>query len=88
MKTKLELISDWILLEPEEVVIGKFDTSAIKAGKENGIIKALGSEVKNTKLKVGDKILYASWGIQTTQYEGKVHIFISEARNAIMAKVV
>lgn len=87
MKTKLELIGDWILIEPEEVAVGKFDTSSIKAGKENGVIKGLGTEVKNKSLKIGDRILYASWGIQVTQYENKTYIFISESRNAIMAKV-
>lgn len=84
---KIELINDWILIEPEEVSVGKFDTTSIKAGKENGIIKGIGSEVKNKSLKIGDRILYASWAIQICQYEGKTFIFISESRNGIMAKV-
>lgn len=83
----LKLKRDWILIEPEEVKIGKFDTESIKAGKENGIIKGMGPDVQDRTLKIGDRILYASWGIQITQYENKQYIFISESRNAIMASV-
>ena len=81
----LKLKRDWILIEPEEVKIGKFDTESNKAGKENGVVKAIGPDV--TSVKIGERILYASWGIQITQYENKQYIFISESRNAIMASV-
>lgn len=84
---KLKLKGDWILIEPEEVRIGKFDTESIKAGKENGIIKGIGPDVKDKTLKVGEKVLYASWAIQVTNYENKTYIFISESRNGIMAGV-
>jgi len=84
---KRTLIGDWIALEPEEVKVGKFDIDSIKAGKENAIIVGIGPEVKNKELKIGDRVIYASWGIQVSSFEGKTRIYISESRNAIMEKV-
>ena len=79
---------DWIQLNVEDTKVGKFDTSSVKSGNENAIIVAIGPDVQDKTLKVGQKVMYAAWAIELKLYEGKTYHFISESRNGIVAEIV
>lgn len=87
-KPIIKPLGDQIFLKIEQANLGSLDTSSVKTGVEWAIIQALGPEVQDKTLKVGDKVFVKSWGVDVIAYEGEDYYFVSEARKAIVALVI
>lgn len=73
------------MLKIEQANLGALDTSSMKTGVEWGVIEAIGPDVQNKDLKVGDKVFCKAWAVDSVLYEGEDHYFTSEARKGICA---
>lgn len=79
---------DYIQLSIEKAKLGNIDTSSMKTGQEYATILAIGPDVKNKDLKVGDNVFINSWATEIKLYDKKEYFFISEERGGIVAKIV
>lgn len=84
---KPQPLGDFIFIEIEQAKLGGLDTSSMKTGVEWGIVKAMGPDVQNKALKVGDKVFCKAWAVDMILYENKEYYFTSEARKGIVAVV-
>lgn len=84
---KIQPLGDMIQIKIEQASLGALDTSSMKTGVEWGVIEAMGPDVQDRTLKVGDKIFCKSWGVDIISYENEDYYFVSEARKAIVAIV-
>lgn len=82
---KILPIGDNIFIEIEQANMGNLDTSSVKTGMEWAVIKALGKDVQNKDLKIGDKVFVKAWSVDVILYDGKDYYFTSEARKGICA---
>lgn len=74
-----------ILLEAERPTVGMLDTSSREAAIEVGIVKEVGKDVEN--YKIGDKLLFKSYGVATVDYAGKKLTFLEVTSEAIQGKI-
>ena len=81
----IQPVNDILFLDIEPASLGGLDTSSIKTGMEWATIKAVGPNVQNKFLTVGDKIFVKGWSVDVIEYEGKPYYFTSEVRNGICA---
>lgn len=84
---KIKPLYDYLQLDIQKANLGAIDTSSMKTGQENATILAIGPDVKNKDLKVGDKVFINSWATEIKLYEKKEYYFISEERGGIVAQI-
>lgn len=82
---KIQPLYDYIQLDIQEAKLGGLKTDSIKTGQEHATILALGPDVKNQALKVGQKVFINAWATEVKLYEGQTYYFISEERSGIVA---
>lgn len=75
-----------ILLEAERPTVGMLDTSSREVAIEVGIVKEVG-EVAGEFYKIGDKLLFKSYGVATVDYAGKKLTFLEVTSEAIQGKI-
>jgi co-chaperonin GroES (HSP10) len=81
---KIKTVGTRIKVDIEIPTAGALNTSSVKVAKEVGEITGVGEDVA-LPVKVGDRIMFKSWGVDIINHEGKDHYFIDENTGAICA---
>lgn len=84
---KITPLYDYIQLDIQEAKLGGLKTDSVKTGQEYATILALGPDVKNQSLKVGQVVFVNAWAVEPKLYEGITYYFVSEERSGIVALI-
>lgn len=80
---KILPLRDYIQIRTEEVKAGALDTSSKASAIEFGEVIAIGPDQNH--IKVGDKLMFKSWAVDSVYYEDKWYRFINPETGGIMA---
>ena len=75
-----------VRIKAEKATAGDLDLGSMKTALEEGIVEAIGPDV-SLPIKVGDKILFKSWGVDVFNRNGENVYYIDERTLAICEKL-